>query len=56
MTFWARTEGIPPEFWEEQILTNFENSFGVVRRVDTNKGRIQVSVKTDAPRRFNKDA
>ncbi|CAD5314687.1 unnamed protein product [Arabidopsis thaliana] len=21
MTFWTRTEGIPPEFWEEQILT-----------------------------------
>ena len=56
MTFWIKAEGLPAEFWEEAALTNFGNSIGVVRRVDTSKGRLQISVKADAPFRFTKNA
>lgn len=44
MTFWINLEGIPTEFWVEELLRNFGNSFGTAHRVDTTNGRIQVSV------------
>lgn len=56
MTFWVRTEGIPAEFWDEEVLRNFGNSLGLVRRVDPSKGRILISVTADVPLRFNKNA
>jgi len=56
MTFWIKTEGIPTEFWEEEVLRNFGASIGAVRRVDSSKGRLQISVKADVPFRFNKNA
>ncbi|CAL9217527.1 unnamed protein product [Arabidopsis halleri] len=54
MTFWIKLEGIPSEFWVEELLRNFGNSFGTTHRVDTTNGRIQVAVQADAPLRFNK--
>ncbi|CAL9222735.1 unnamed protein product, partial [Arabidopsis halleri] len=56
MTFWIRLEGIPSEFWTEETLRNFGNSFGTTLLVDTTNGRIQVTVQADAPLRFNKPA
>lgn len=56
MTFWIKLEGIPSEFWVEELLRNFGNSFGTVNSVDTTNGRLHISVQADAPLRFNKPA
>ncbi|CAL9234810.1 unnamed protein product, partial [Arabidopsis halleri] len=56
MTFWIKLEGIPSEFWVDELLRNFGNSFGTVHSVDTTNGRLHISVQADAPLRFNKPA
>ncbi|XP_023633507.1 uncharacterized protein LOC111829068 [Capsella rubella] len=54
MTFWIRFDGIPSEYWTVETLTNFGTSLGTVLETDTINGRIQVSVKADAPLKFRK--
>lgn len=54
MTFWIQIEGIPSQFWMEEIFRNFGSSLGVVRAVDESMARLQVTITTDEPLRFRK--
>ncbi|CAE5976104.1 unnamed protein product [Arabidopsis arenosa] len=54
--FFFESEADLQKFWEEEALRNLGSSRGVVRRVDPTKGRIEISVKTDVPLKFNKNA
>lgn len=54
MTFWIHTEGIPTQFWMEEIFRNFGRALGEVRLVDAPMARFQVTIKADEPLRFRK--
>ncbi|KAF8107034.1 hypothetical protein N665_0128s0015 [Sinapis alba] len=56
MTFWISVQGIPTHFWLSEIFEEIGRKLGVVRAVDANTARVQVTVIVDEPLKFFRKA
>lgn len=56
MTFWISVQGIPTHFWLTDIFQEIGRNLGVVRAIDADTARVQVTVNVDEPLKFARKA